>query len=229
MNKKHVIIIAAAAIFCFAATFGFSWLMQKPAPQSAEAKSQTNESFEEPQLQQQLQQPADSAAKRELAEKQLKSLFYDVKEKIREYDGRMQDLDNKEKRLVMAQDSLKKDIEKLDNLRTEVASMITSLKQQQEKINNSLVKIDQAEKSNLVTIAATYDKMDPASAGQILTNLTKIPAADSQTGSGLDEAVKILFYMNERARAKVLAELVGTEPALAAVFCDKLKRINEVQ
>jgi flagellar motility protein MotE (MotC chaperone) len=43
----------------------------------------------------------------------------------------------------------------------------------------------------------------------------------------MDDAVKILHYMTERTKAKVLAELVTSEPKLAAVLCEKLKQVVE--
>jgi flagellar motility protein MotE (MotC chaperone) len=47
--------------------------------------------------------------------------------------------------------------------------------------------------------------------------------------TGFDDAVKILHYMGERTKAKLLAELVNTEPKLAASLCERLKQINEVR
>jgi flagellar motility protein MotE (MotC chaperone) len=70
-------------------------------------------------------------------------------------------------------------------------------------------------------MAATYDKMNPASAGTILTNMSK-----AKTGSPND-AVKILHYMGDRTKANLLAELANSEPVLAAYFCQKLKQITE--
>jgi flagellar motility protein MotE (MotC chaperone) len=46
-------------------------------------------------------------------------------------------------------------------------------------------------------------------------------------GGAIDDAVKILFYMTERTKAKLLAEMVTSEPKLAAILCQRLKRIVE--
>ena len=81
------------------------------------------------------------------------------------------------------------------------------------------------EKENLLTLAATYDKMSSDSAGKILANMSKMAAGSSS--SNIDDAVKILHYMSERAKAKLLAELSVSEPKLAALFCHKLKQIVE--
>jgi len=47
------------------------------------------------------------------------------------------------------------------------------------------------------------------------------------TDSSFDDAVKILHYMTERTKAKLLAEVATSEPALAAALCKRLKHIVE--
>jgi hypothetical protein len=46
-------------------------------------------------------------------------------------------------------------------------------------------------------------------------------------GGAIDDAVKILYYMTERTKAKLLAEIVTGEPKLAALLCQRLKLISE--
>jgi len=87
------------------------------------------------------------------------------------------------------------------------------------------VEIAKSEKANLMSTAATYDKMAPASASKILVSLSKMQTASG--GSNLDDPTKILHYMGERTRAKLLAELATSEPKLAAILCQKLKQIVE--
>ena len=97
-----------------------------------------------------------------------------------------------------------------------------------DKLLKTRVDIDKAEKDNLVSIAATYDKMDPISAGKILSTMCTKQSADVGEGSsGFYDAVKILHYMTERTKAKVLAELVTSEPQLASLLCQRLKRVSE--
>jgi flagellar motility protein MotE (MotC chaperone) len=67
--------------------------------------------------------------------------------------------------------------------------------------------------------------MDAASAGKILTSMC---ASQPQgAANSTDDAVKILYYMSERSKAKVLAELVTSEPKLAAFLCQRLKQTME--
>jgi flagellar motility protein MotE (MotC chaperone) len=72
-----------------------------------------------------------------------------------------------------------------------------------------------------MSIALAYDKMDATSAGEILTNISEAKNAAA------DDAVKILYYMSERTKAKVLASIAETEPAISAYFCRQLKQIVE--
>lgn len=239
--------MAAAGLVSFAGAFVFARLT-KPSPTSQLAEP--NQPVPRPALggaELALSQPevgtmtiagaSDGTMKKTMTEKQLKNLVYEVQEKIKEYNDKLQSLQTQEQRLQMVQETLKKDIENLNTLRVELASIVASLKSERDKLASSRVEIAQAEKANLVKIASAYDKMDSSSAGKILTNMCKSQAQSADPGhaavkatlrdSNMDDAVKILHYMTERTKAKVLAELVNSEPQLAAVLCGKLKQIAE--
>lgn len=238
MSKKMIIMVAAAGLISFAGMFVLAWLT-KPAPVSpgdklSQPEPDAFDTLAKPGLPKPIGTIAtvDDVTRKAMTEKRLKGLVFEVREKMQEYDNKLLTIEQREKRLRIAQDTLKKDIENLNNLRIELASIVASLKEQRDKLLAARVGIAKDEKKNLVTIAATYDKMDSASAGKILTNMcTKqvqgtsvVWAADS-----LGDPVKILHYMSERTKAKVLAELVTTEPQLAALLCRKLKQITEVK
>ncbi|MBW3019626.1 hypothetical protein KY329_05610 [Candidatus Woesearchaeota archaeon] len=172
--------------------------------------------------------------KKAMTEQQLKNLVQEVREKMREYDNRLQAIAVQEQRLQVAQNVLKEDIENLNNLRIELASTVANLKNERDKLLKSRLEITQTEQANLVTIAATYDKMDSSSASKILTSMCKAASTTEKEGSEIgksissfDDAVKILHYMTERPKAKLLAELATSEPALAAVLSQRLKQIVE--
>ena len=158
------------------------------------------------------------------------------REKMQEYNDRLQAIAMRERRLQVAHNVLKEDIENLENLRIEVASAITTLKSERDNLLKSRLEINQKEKNNLISIAATYDKMDVTGAGKILASMCKPQEAGQQKGgdadrktSSYDDAVKILHYMTERTKAKLLAELATSEPVLAAGLCQRLKQIVEGQ
>ncbi len=220
---------AAAGLVSFAGAFIFAWLT-KPAPAGGrEISQESTVAGQGAELT--LGQPeafagtVGSKMKRAMTEKQLKSLVYDIRAKMQEYGDKLKSLQVREQRLQRAHNLVKNDIEELNNLRIELASTIAKLRSERDKLLKSRVEIAQAEKANLMLIAATYDKMKAEGASKILTNLSKM-----QIGSrsdNLDDAVKILHYMGVRTRAKLLAELTTSEPQLAALLCQRLKRIIE--
>jgi flagellar motility protein MotE (MotC chaperone) len=238
VSKKLIIITAAAGLVSFAGAFVFGWRTQPPSvsvpDESAQPTLAAVETVPE------FPQPgvgvigavgtASDREKKTMAEKQLKNLVFEVREKVQEYNDKLQNLEVWEQRLQRAQDTLKKDIKNLNNLRIELTSIVTSLKDERDKLLKSKLEVAQAEKDNLVLIAAFYDKMDASSASKILVSMcasqTQLDKVDSQD-SGFDEAVKILYYMTERAKAKLLAEVTNTEPKLAAFLTRRLKKVVE--
>jgi hypothetical protein len=242
MSKKFIIITAAAGLVSFAGAFVFALL-------SSPSKGSLSGELEQPALddgtaEQALQGhqsgavSSSSAASGQLTkamtEQQLKNLIMDVRSKIQEYNNKLQAIGVQERRLRLTQDMLKKDIESLNGLRVELASTIANLKSERDRLLKSRLEIDQKEKTNLVSIAATYDKMDVSGASKILANMCAAQdtsemqsiEAGNVTGS-FDDAVKILHYMSERTKAKLLAEIATSEPALAAALCKRLKQIVE--
>lgn len=244
MNKKIIIITAAAGLLSFAGAFVFAWLT-KPTPEPQSSETGQPISTEAVSISQGIEpvmsrtgpgmgsipgaveeEQTRSVAGKTMTEKQLKALIYEVREKIREYNDKLKDLKQYEQRLQVTRDTLNKDAEELNNLRIELTSIITRLKDERDKLLKSRVEIAKVEKANLMTIAAAYDKMDAASASKILTNMSQ--AQSGKPGGGnLDDAVKILHYMRERSKAKLLAGLAASEPELAAYFCQKLKQVTE--
>jgi hypothetical protein len=238
VSKKLIIITAASGLVSFAGAFVFGWLT-KPQPRlvTDEPDQPKLESVEtNPEL---IQPGIDVTSavgmvsekeKKALTEKQLKSLIFEVRDKMKEYNDRLEYIKVQEQRLQLAQDTLKKDIENLNNMRVELASVAANIKNEQDKLLKSRLNIAQTEKANLMLIAATYDKMDAASASKIVismcTSQTQPEKIDKQ-GIGFDEAVKILYYMTDRTKAKLLGELTSTEPKLAASLTQRLKQIVE--
>lgn len=233
MNKKRIIITAAAGLVSFTGMFVLAWLTTKaPIYQNIDANQPTlaagsNEVLQLPQVAGTI--GADGKAAKNMTEQQLKSLVYEVREKIQDYDSKLRDIELREQRLQTAHNTLKEDIGNLNNMRVELASIVANLKSERDKLLKTRVEIEQAEKANLMSVAAAYDKMDAASASKILSSMSTNQTEDgTATGSsGFDDAVKILHYMTERTTAKVLAEMVNSEPKLAAAICQRLKKINE--
>jgi peptidoglycan hydrolase CwlO-like protein len=238
VNKKRIIITAVAGLASFGVMFALALFTNKTTPR-AQTTEQTQESL--PNLEQSQTQlnlleaeatttAIDNKLKKEMTEKQLKSLVYEIREKIQEYDNKLQGLQTREERLQTAHNIIKEDIKELNNLRVELASAIASLKEQRDKLLQSRVQVAQNEKANLMKIAAAYDKMQANSASKILANMCTGQIQNTGSfspGGSMSDAVKILYYMTERTKAKLLSELSTSEPTLAAVLCQKLKQIVE--
>lgn len=238
MSKKLIIITAAAGLASFAGAFFLGWRTEPPSVSVPEEPTQPTLAVVEtvPELPQPGVDMIDAIGtdsnreKKAMTEKQLKNLVFEVREKIQEYNDKLQNLEVWEQRLQRTQDTLKEDIKNLNDLRVELSLIVTNLKDERDKLLKSRLEVAQSEKDNLVLIAATYDKMDASSAGKILismcTSQSQPDKFDSQS-SGFDEAVKILYYMTDRTKAKLLAEITTAEPKLAAFLTKRLKKVVE--
>lgn len=236
MNKKTLLITAAVGVLGFIGAFATGWLTRPgtamgsspPADANGTAPTQTA-GIAPPQMLTASPAVADeSASRRTLTEEQLKELIYEVREKIQEYNTKLSSLEKEKQRLLITQQTLKKDVDALNTLRVDLATTVASLKSERDMLLKARVEVDQAEKNNLLAIAAAYDKMDPIRASEILTNMAVGQSTNgSARNANIEDAVKILHFMQDRTKAKVLAELVDTEPSLAALLCQKLKQVTE--
>ncbi|MDD5135145.1 MAG: hypothetical protein PHP01_07025 [Phycisphaerae bacterium] len=229
MNKKLIILTALAGLLSFALCFSVSFLFPGQAKnaklagtQDANAVEITASAGSQSDLESELLMPQTDGSGG-MAEKQLKGLVYDLRQKMTEYDEKLKSLGAEKQRLEITRAQIEQDIEKLDILRADLAGSINQLKTERDRLLKTRIEVSELEKKNLATIAASYDKMDSASAGKILANMT-----GGQNGS-VNDAVKILHYMGDRNKAKVLAALADIEPALAAHLSQKLKMLTEVQ
>jgi flagellar motility protein MotE (MotC chaperone) len=230
MNKKVILITAALAVAGFGGAMAVGWFttpaasVAAPAPEAAKPPAPTSGA---PHLLPPPSANPDGDNQLAMTQEQLQELIGEVRETIQEYNTKLANLQKEKERFRIAQQTLKKDIETLNGMRTELAAAVADLKNERDQLQKTRVQIDQSERNNLQAIATAYDKMDPARASEILTSMVKGPSANTPRGSSMDDAVKILHYMQERTKAKVLAELVSTEPALAAMLCQKLKQVTE--
>jgi hypothetical protein len=244
VNKKLIIMAAAGGIVSFASAFLTVWLVGRShsaaaAQAAAAGGQQKSETTAQAQATAASTEAGNSAAQSQevgeeaikgLSEKQLKSLVFEVREKIREYESKTKEVEVREARLAITQETLKKDIEELSRLKVETAALVANLKEQRNRLLETRAVIEQSEKTNLTSVAATYDKMDSTSASKIISSMcAKQMESGRFQGGAIDDAVKILYYMTERTKAKLLAEIVTSEPKLAALLCQRLKQISEVQ
>ena len=235
MNKKMLIITIVLGLLSFGGAFAIG-LLSNAKNSSAKDTMQPIPAQEQTQERQVDTIPAveGTAVTISMSEHQLKNLIHDLRVKMQDYEQKVQALSQREQRLQMAQDVLKQDINKLTNLQTALSSITANIKSEQEKLLKNKLEINRIEKTNLVQIAGTYDKMDSASAGKIITRMCKTAEGNTDqsrsaelAGAGYDDAVRILYYMTDRTKAKLLAELAGSEPQLASMISQRLKQITE--
>ncbi len=230
MNKKMILITAALGVLGFAGALAVGWFttpaasVAAPAPEAAKSPASAGGT---PHMLTSPSAGADGDNALGMTQEQLQELISEVRETIQEYNTKLASLEKEKERFRTAQQTLKKDIETLNNMRTELATAVADLKNERDQLQKTRVQVEQAEKTNLQAIATAYDKMDAARAGEILTSMVKGQSAGGTRGSSVDDAVKILYYMQERTKAKVLAELAGTEPGLAAMLSQRLKQVTE--
>lgn len=243
-RKKLIIITAGAGVISFAGAFVFAWLTNPTPtiqpdtaeqPVTASDDSKTDLPAPEEGLEDVLGSTPEKM-KTVMTEQQLKNLVQDIRAKMQEYDNKLQDLGLREQRLQIAKNVLKEDIDNLNNMRIELATVISNIKSEQDKLHKSKLEVSEIERTNLISLAAYYDKMEPASASKILTNMCDPESTGQLTSEekiisseSFNDAVKILYYMTERTAANLLAEIAASKPELAATLCKRLKQIVEVR
>jgi hypothetical protein len=229
VSIKKIIILASAGLLSFLISFAVMWFLSpSEMPAEGDAKTVNAESDEITTLASVAEiSPGSAAAEvsEDLSEKQLENLIYEVRNKIQEYKDKLKSLELQEERIQIAEETLRNDIEKLNQLRSELSIIVSNIKNEQDKLQKSKIEIAGTETTNLRAIASTYNRMDPTSASNILLNMTKMQTVNGQ--AGMEDVVKILHYMEDRNKANLLAELSTSEPKLAAVLCQKLKKIVE--
>ena len=238
MKKKLILagIVVGAGLISFALTFTAAMLTTEPEPlpepeaaaRKTESAKSANATSEVSITQSEILAESgnvDDDLKKEMTRKQLKNLVYEVQETIRIYKSKIEEIQQEETRLQITKDKLNDQISEMKELQTRLSTTAASVKEEREKLQKTVININNVEKDNLITIAATYDKMDSVKASEILEDMSQMQ--NSVSGSGFDDAIKILHFMKERTRGKLLAELATNNSKLAAIFCQRLKRIRK--
>jgi flagellar motility protein MotE (MotC chaperone) len=226
MTKSQLIILVLAGTVSFVGSFGTTWIckgkesaMTSAIAQSTESYATTQGSTPEINSDHARIVAGSQSLSKAMTQKQLNSLIYDIREKMKELHRREKDLTNQEKRIETARDTLQQDIDNLNNLRVELTTTFAGLKSQEDNLKKTMIEIKDIEKTNMQRIASTYDKMDVTQASKIIINMA--------AGNQLNDAVIILHYMTERTAGKLLGEIGNTQAELAAVLCQHLKRVKE--
>ena len=230
MTKKHIIILVLAGVGSFATAFGLTWMLKRrgveipPTPQGAQAtqapQANTTQTASGPQV------PSVGARRSTdrhygMSETELAGLIDDVRETIRDYESRQDELTEQNQRIAMARKTLQDDIDRLTELNAQLAVTLNELRQQEQHLRDTRLEVSKDEKVNMQRLAAAYDKMDATQASKIMLNM--------MTNNQMADAVKIVYYMSERTAAKLIGEIAGTQPELASALSLELKRVKEIE
>lgn len=214
MNKmKMIIILGVLAVVSFGVSYGVStYLARKNAPVvGTNAKPAEQESA----LPQELL--AAQAVSPSIREKQVEDVLRELQLRMDACKKREEELDQREKRIAMAQEMVKKEAENLENLQMQLKAPLANLEKAQAELQKSRLAVAATEAVRLKKLSAMYEKMDPPVGWQKLDGMCQ--------NKQEDDVAKILFYMSEKGAAKLVSEI--PDKTLAARLCDKLKRIKE--
>jgi flagellar motility protein MotE (MotC chaperone) len=221
MNKLHIIVLALTGTISFGAAFGTGFILKrnKALAATAAAAAASAQAATPPAKTATPVNLAENFNETTLSENQLKTLIYDLRQKMEDTKDRQKEIEQDAERINITHQTLASEIEQLNQLRENLNQTLLAIQEKERSIRDSLTEIEAVEKTNLTKIAATYDKMDPAQSAKILTTM----AANNQT----KDAVKILYYMSERSVAKLLGEIGTTRPETAGALSLLLKQIKE--
>ena len=231
MSKMRIIILAAVGVLSFAGAFVTTWLVKKsrpPIPQAIvnenadktpTAQASNGASTNPVDYMPQMASMTPARLERGMTEKQLQSLIFDIREKMKEYQFREGNLEEQEKRVAVSRAELTKDIEKLDTLSTQLSILMADLKAQEQTLENTRIKITTEEQKNLTRLAATYDKMDAKKSAPIVVNM--------MAGPQINDAVKLVYYMSERPAGELISEIATKDPIIATKLSIELKKVTE--
>lgn len=227
MKKLQIIIFAAAGLLSFAAVFTVSFMIKKnqvvlpEVPVDMAMAEEDDSMFAAPDF----TVSGDSgevesySLSKSMTEKQLKSLIYDIREKMAETKFTEKQLEMQEERIQTLTEVVQEDIKRLEKLRLELTSVISNLTQQEHNLKQTIINVDDIEKANMQKLASRYDKMSTDMASNIMVSM-------AQNNQMLD-AVKIMHYMSERTSGKLLGTIGKTQPGVAASISLMLKKIQE--
>ncbi len=227
MKKIHILLLLAASLLSFGSAFGVSFWIKKsrsvPAEQNIaqgqNASRTPSDDTAQNSILESLMARSQAADDLGMSETQLKNLIFDIRQKMQEYNDKQKVLEQEKQQIEITRQTLQDEIEQLNQLQEKLNLALISIKDKEKAIQNSIVEIESLEKTNFQRIAGTYDKMDPAQAGKILATMV--------TNNQMPDAVKILYYMNERSAGKLLGEVGTNAPEIAAALSLQLKRIRE--
>lgn len=210
--KKTIIIMCVLGVVSFGVSFAIStFFAHNPNDDKLAKRNQATTAPVETTAIPTLTPVSPMAAK----EKQLDDLIAEYRQKLDTLAKKQTELDQWEKRKVIAQDVLKKQAEEVEAMRVQFLAELPNLEKAKRDLEATRVTISGIEAVNLKKAAAVYDKM--ANAADVLSGM----CANNQ----IDDAARILHYMDQKSAAKVLSEM--SDKTLVGKLTDKMTKIKE--
>lgn len=216
-GKLKIIILVAIALVSFGATYFVSSILNpKEAPVAADSEAAEQGEGEQP-MRAAIAAGIVSPVTFKMKANALNELLKEARLKVDAYRAKQKLLDNREKRIEMAAETLKKQAQELDVARAQLIPALDIIRQAKTDLEATRTRIGKTEKANLKRISKMYNKMDAASAAETLTIMCR--------GGQEDDAIKIIRYMSEKKAAGLLVKMLDRK--LAAKICVKLKVFQE--
>ena len=214
-GKLKIIILAVIAI----TSFGASYFLSPRLGGSGGAPPATKDQTKAPEAGAAIPlvpiEPASAQAVTIAMKRQeLQTLITELRLKLDNCRTKEKELAESEKRNKIAEEVLKKQAQELEKLRLGLIPALQRYQEIKKEAETSQIRITVEEDKNIKLLAGRYDAMDSDGAAKILTDLW--------TGSQQDLAVKILYYMQARSAAKVLAAVSASKTKGAAELAARL-------
>ena len=220
-DKKFLMILGILVVVSFGGALAVSMLFGGPA--ATTEKAPPKQASTGPRAVLDELGAARPTAQVSARQEQLRELIKDLELRINEYKRKAERIEQREQRMAIAETNLKRRAEELEKLRTELIGPLTRLKGAMAQLDSARVNVAKEERTQLLRIAASYERMDPIKGGVILASM--------YLGGQKNDVAKILYYMSERGSAKLLAEIEEKDPEtqqlISAELTAMMKAIRE--
>lgn len=220
-EKKFLMILGLLALVSVGVSMGISALFGGSGKPSGKAQARGASARPRTLLDEMNQAgPSQTMAPRQ---HQVGELIKDLQLRINEYKRKADRLTQREQRVAIVEQNLKNRTDELEKLRTQLIGPLTRLKDAMAELENAQTLVDKEERTKLTRIAASYERMEAAKGGGILS--------DMYLNGQKKDVAKILYFMSERGSAKLLAEMDQKNPAtqqmISAELTTLMKTIRE--
>ena len=209
-GKKMVIVAGVLGVVSFGGAFVLTQMF-RPAP-APDAQGPTTS-----------QQAANLALsglesmQMSVRESKLENLTSELNRQKMDLSKRSRQLDNRERQIKVAAGQLAEAARDLESMRLQLAAPLVRLKSLKESLEQTRLTISREETTNLKGIAKTYEQMSTESSSKVIEAMC--------TGNQIRDAAKILQFMSDRGRAKLLSSL--SDQSLTARLFDMMKTIRQ--